>query len=249
MPIINSFTRGRGQYWEPFVGSGKVIQSVKAEDRTGTDLDRPMIALLKAVQSGWNPPTVVTEDDYGLWMSRRKKLRYADDPMMGFVGYGCSFGARYFQGYARSKKGTVNFAESARAALLRQKPLLKDVYLFVDDYRQVMTGGRLNPRVMYCDPPYRGTKPVGSAVTRAFDSDEFWQWAVNWAAKGWIVLVSEYECPVKTASVLWESKVAAGIRFDTGGDGGATGSGRKKYEKLYCLSEGASKQVGLGLLP
>lgn len=246
VPIINSFTRGKGVYYEPFVGSGKIIQSVKANLRVGCDIDRPIIALLRAVQENWDPPQKVTEEEYAGWMKRRDDPKYADNPMMGFVGYGLSFGARYFQGYARSKKGTINFAASARAALLRQKPYLKGVKFCVRPYNAVAFQPSMID-VMYCDPPYGGTKPVGSKVSKAFDSSEFWKWAKRVADIGVIVIVSEYSCPYDWATVLWESKVAAGIRYDTGGDGGAKGKGRKKYEKLYCLNPGAGKCVGLGL--
>jgi DNA adenine methylase len=246
VPIINSLTRGRGVYWEPFVGSGKIIQSVKADWRIGSDIDRPIIALLRAVQEGWNPPLKVTEEEYAAWMARRDNPKYDYNPMMGFVGYGCSFGARYFQGYARSKKGEVNFAESARLALLRQKPFLKDVTLLCRPY----TAPGKNPAeidVIYCDPPYNGTKPVGSKVSKPFDSAEFWKTAMRYVECGATVLVSEYTCPIKSAEVLWESKVAAGIRYGTGGDGGGKGSGKRKPEKLFCLNPGTGKNVGLGL--
>jgi DNA adenine methylase len=244
--IINSYTRGTLKYWEPFVGSGKIIQSVRAGFRYGSDIDRPIINLLLAVQSGWNPPETVTEKQYKLWMSRRNDPAYENSPMLGFIGYGCSFGARYYQGFARSKRGTVNFAASARAALLRQKPYLENkVVLWISDYRQAFLSGRF-PDVVYCDCPYNDTKPAGSKMER-FDSAEFWEYAAEWSKRA-VVLCSEYQCPIKSAKVVWAKSVPAGIRFGTNGNGGDRGSGKMKEERLFLLTAGADKRVGLGIL-
>lgn len=231
-------------YWEPFVGSGKIIQYIKGCHRYGSDIDAPIITLLQAIQAGWNPPNKVSEKEYRQLMSQRREEFVT--PMMAFAGYGCSFGARYFQGYARSKKSTVNFAASARQALLRQKPLIQDVIFRIIDYRDLYWGGSGPPDILYCDPPYDNTKACGSDQTR-FDSKEFWKWAIK-QAKHSIVLVSEYSCPIPNAQIIWEEKIAAGIRFGTCGHGGHKGSGKRKRERLYCLNPKIGNSIGLGVL-
>jgi len=232
-----------GVYWEPFLGAAKIMQSIHCGKRYGTDSDPHIVSLLSHIQNGWIPPTSISEEEYKLWMGRRKKEKYQYDPMMGFVGYGCSFGARYFQGYARSKKGEVNFAASARTALLRQKPFLKNVIFGHGDYRKV-DAPKCEEMLIYCDPPYEGTKPVGGM--KPFNNKKFWSWAVS-KAHDHIVLVSEYQCPIDCAVVIWEKSVAAGIRFGTKGDGGGIGSGKRKLEKLFCINPEHAKGVGLGL--
>jgi DNA adenine methylase len=241
--IVNSLLRPGDLYWEPFLGAAKIMQGVRWEERFGSDADPNIVGLLNAVQAGWEPPSSVSEDEYKLWMSRRKT--HVGDPMLGFVGYGCSFGARYFQGYARSKEGTVNFAASARTALLRQKPFLAGVKMFVDDYRNSSPYSHQHV-VIYCDPPYEGTKPVGADL-KPFDSAAFWEWAKVVARAGHTVLVSEYKCPFPDAAVVWQKSVAAGIRFGTGGDGGDKGDGTRKTEKLFLLNPKSARGIGLGL--
>ena len=61
---VMSAEREEGMTWvEPFVGSGKVICKVHGR-RIGADVNHEMIALLKAVQDGWKPPTGVSKEFY-----------------------------------------------------------------------------------------------------------------------------------------------------------------------------------------
>lgn len=242
--IVNDLMPPNGTYWEPFVGAGKIMQGVRAAHRYGSDIDCHIIDLLTSIQRGWEPPSRVSEDDYKYW---KKACRQgARDPLIGFIGYACSFGGRFFEGYARSKQADVNFAASARRSLLRQKPFLQDVLWWRGDYSNYRDEQLVDrPDLIYMDPPYAGTKPCGSVKTQ-FDSTAFWKWATQ-KAKHSIVLVSEYTCPVKHAVVVWEKSVSAGIRFGTGGDGGAKGSGKRKLEKLFLLNPNVADKVGFGI--
>lgn len=248
--VIQSLIKRDSYYWEPFLGAGKIMQSIRCRERAGSDIDPHIITLLQEIQNGWQPPNwKITEEQYQYWNKRRKKHPDLRDPMIGFIGYGCSFGARFFEGYARSKKGEVDFGASARMALLRQKPFLRGVTLACRPYNDQHTT-RFHPDflkrlIIYADPPYEGTKRVGRGDK--FDSEEFWKWCRNFMAAGATVVVSEYKCPLDHV-VLWEKKVAAGIRFGTGGDGGAKGSGKKKHEKLFCLNPKVARRIGLGIL-
>ena len=245
VPIIQSFIPSGGLFHAPFCGSCKIEQYITHCRRVLTDNDPIIISLLKAIQNGWNPPSRVSERDYKYWMKQRG---VTTSPMMGFVGYGCSFGGRYFQGYARSRKGYVNFASQCRAGLLRQKPFLRDATFAVADYQEPIYDddgkSELIPDVIYCDPPYMGTKPVGGRLKR-FNHFRFYKWAIAKAEHS-IVLVSEYKMPVWVPhKVLWRMEVAAGIRFGTRGDGGERGSGRKKIEKLYQIGYNPTSARGL----
>lgn len=231
--IINSILKPGQIYCEPFVGSGKIIQSVRSDvTRIGSDIDPQIICLLRSVRDGWVPPDFVSEDDWKKWKKRSKTQVH---PMCAFCGYACSFGGRYFQGYARSRKTEVNFAISAKKSLIRQRPFLQGCIFKCRDYRSVYS----RAHVYYCDVPYKGTIPVGSTKTR-FDSDKFWEWAEELSKKS-TVLVSEYECPIR-AEVVWEKSIAASIRTGTDGHGGSRGDGKRKLEKLFLLSK---MKVGL----
>lgn len=243
---IQSCIEPGGIFHDAMCGACKVVQSITNCERWASDKDEPIMTLLVEIQNGWEPPSIVTEGEYREWMAKRGKVKH---PMMGFVGYGCSFGARYFQGYARSKNGQVNFAASARSALLRQKPFLRGVHLGIGDYRKLgeeLDQRRSRPRTIYYDPPYEGTKIVGSGNQR-FDSKSFWEYVLHQSKKH-TVLISEYHCPLPQAEIIWEAEIAAGIRFGTSGDGGKVGSGKKKVERLYCLRPSVRKKIGLGIL-
>jgi site-specific DNA-adenine methylase len=134
--IMNQFLSSGRTFWDAFTGSAKIVQSIRQDsERWASDTNVEMISLLKEIQNGWNPPETVDEETYQIWFNRRGIPKWEKHPMMAFCGYGCSFGGRYFQGYARDPKNNHNFANAARSALLRQKPFLKNVNLGVRDYR------------------------------------------------------------------------------------------------------------------
>ena len=81
--------RKPGQYWvEPFVGGANMIDKVDGP-RIGADIHPYLIHLLKAVQSGWVPPTVVTEEMYK--QATQDMTSYAPH-LTAFILFCCSFG-------------------------------------------------------------------------------------------------------------------------------------------------------------
>ena len=115
-------------YWEPFVGAGNVIcrPELAHLTRFGSDADTHIIQLLNAVKAGWLPPTEVSEVDYV-----KAKLE-GPSALRAFVGYGCSFGGKFFGGYARS--GGRNYAANAANSLNKQRNALQDLELVCADY-------------------------------------------------------------------------------------------------------------------
>jgi DNA adenine methylase len=183
-------------YWEPFVGAANVITKVTANFRVGTDLDADIILLLRAVRDGWVPPEKVSEEEY-----KNAKNR---DPsaIRAFFKYGCSFGGKPWEGFARS--GDRNYALNAKNSLLKQAPALKGIDFIQCDYRSV------NPThfdVIYCDPPYKGTTSVGCGGK--FDSDFFWEW-VRQSSQHSVVLVSELQAP-EDFDCIWEKPLKDGL--------------------------------------
>jgi DNA adenine methylase len=218
-----------------------MMERVRAAARYGSDADPHIVSLLKAVQAGWEPPREVTEAEHAFW--KEQHARGSTDPMVAFVGFGCSFGGHFFAGYARDTRGrtvTGEFASEARRTLLLQKPRLAGVDMRVADYRDLWMGRW--PEVTYCDPPYQGTTAVGDCRSpmNGFDHDAFWRWCEG-AKKKTCLLVSEYACPLRGAVVLWERTSSTGMRY---ADGSA-----KKTERLFALSRFVTARVGLGGFP
>jgi len=167
-------------YFEPFVGGGWVLQEMSGV-REACDAHPALIAMYQALQKGWLPPERITEEEYAA-----ARTLPDSDPLKAFVGFGCSFGGKWFGGYARG--GVCSYAATTRRSLLRQLPKIKDVRFH--DARSYAT---FNPhmRLIYCDPPYAGTTGYSQG---AFDSAAFWNCVREWSL-GNLVVVSEYAAP------------------------------------------------------
>jgi len=172
-------------YVEPFVGAAWVTIHVTKPRRFAFDASYDLVQLWKAMQSGWLPPSEVSEVLY------RECQVYPDEyspELRAFIGFGCSFGGKWFGGYAR---GSVNrnYASNARSSLLRKINRLQDVTFEANDYRRL---GPFANTIIYCDPPYLGTTQYGAIGV--FDSVKFWDTVRSWSHDNQVV-VSEYVAP------------------------------------------------------
>ncbi len=153
----------------------------------------PDLALLyQALQRGWQPPSVVSEAEYAA-------LRHAPPSAeRAFAGFGCSFGGKWFGGYARSNVAR-NYASNARNGLLKQAAAFGNVEFRTASYDSlpVMPGA-----VYYCDPPYAST--TGYACG-GFDHAKFWAVMRVHREAGAQVYVSEYAAPADWTCV-WEKQ-------------------------------------------
>ncbi len=213
VPIIQSYLTEDTIYVEPFVGGGNVIQHVKSSYRLGCDIDHELIEYFRALQGGWLPPTTVTQEDY--YEVKRNSL---EPELRAFVGVACSFGAKKWGGYARSKK-CRSYAQEGYNSAVRQLPLIKDVVFDCKDYTQLL--GMKNC-VFYCDPPYNGM----TGYSNVFDSEKFYYHAEQ-LSKHNTVLVSEYSAPSHW-QVLWQKEVSTEL----------SGKHRRpRVEKLYLVTD------------
>jgi DNA adenine methylase len=202
---ILASTNERSYYFEPFVGAGSVAAQMVPhfEHSYLSDASPDLIALWTALQQGWEPPEVVTEEMY---------QHYRNAPvsaMRGFVGYGCSFGGKWFGGYARNdpRPGRSSSAINAGRLLGERMRAVSGASFHNLDYRDLFIP---NGSVVYCDPPYAGT--TGYGRTGAFDSDEFWKWATALSRYA-TVYVSEYSAPEGWRSV-WSATPRVTMRVD-----------------------------------
>lgn len=159
------------------------------------DRHQYLIALLQGVQNGYELPESITAEQY-LHIREHKD----EDPVLaGFVGFGCSFGGKWFGGYARNATGT-NYALQSKRSLLKDMATLQDASFVCNDYRRVC----IPPgAVIYADPPYNNT--TGYSGDR-FDSAEFWVAMRLLADTGHTVFVSEQEAPPDITRTLDRNK-------------------------------------------
>lgn len=185
-PIPNIKRIGGGQVFVSlFCGSCSVESKVTGFQRMIlNDRHEYLIALLKGVQGGYELPDAITETEYQY--IRQNK---SEDPVLtGFVGFGCSFGGKWFGGYARNKGGT-NYAAQSKKSLLKDMATLTDAEFVCGDYRTLPIP---YGAVIYADPPYEGT--TGYSGDK-FDSNDFWIAMRLLADTGHTVFISEQTAP------------------------------------------------------
>jgi DNA adenine methylase len=200
--IIRPYLKGGSLYIEPFCGAmgsasalAKILDPSLGVRMTLSDSHEALITLWRSVQAGWIPPTEVSEELY----YQHKAVQDPTDPLTAFIGFGCSFGGKYFGGYKRNYKGgalpTVGpirrgACSCSRDLVLRRIETLKshNPVILCSDYRHFKdTVGA----VFYLDPPYiNGTKQ--SKFT--FDHDEFWDFARKLSVNNH-VFITEFEAP------------------------------------------------------
>ncbi len=183
LPIILKDRKPEQWYVEPFVGGFNTMDKVDG-NRIAADVHRYLIALFVALRDGWVPPKDVSKEEYH--HIKNNQDNYPDE-LVGFVGFGCSFGGRWFEGCANSKKQRSYSAESYRACL-RQGKLIQGVEIIQSSYLDLS----IPPdSIIYCDPPYMDTKKYKDSI----DHNQFWEWCRYQASLGHQVFVSEQSAP------------------------------------------------------
>lgn len=155
------------------------------------DKQEYLIELYRAIQNGWLPPESLSLEEY----YRVKENKDENKALTGFVGFGCSFGGKWFGGYGRHGTKDKHAAErsmcdESRRALLRDLEILKDAEFLCKDYRDVELPDGC---VVYADPPYSG-KMAAFGLNEKFDTDEFWDWCRD-KSKTHHIYVSELVAP------------------------------------------------------
>lgn len=212
--------------WEPFMGGAAVTTELlrrKTSDQTlvCTDNHVALVHLWQRVKAGWEPADLggvpLSDELYA-----EARALPDTDPYKAFIGFGCSFGGKWFGGNAKSA-GRNHYAESRRN-LLNTAEFLRsanNVQISIASFFDVLPVALKSRLLIYCDPPYADTEGY---TTGDFDSSAFWCTCVSWARLGARVFVSEFFCPVKHSELLSISrKITVAI-----GTGAAT-----KADKLF----------------
>ena len=189
--------RRPGQWvWDAFCGGLSMTVALSKNGPVySTDACVPLIAMYRAVQAGWDPPTEVSREQWDA-----AKTLPDTDPMKAFCGFGCSFAGSWFRAYEQPVRlQTIKSGPSAgrvirhlQHARARRKLLsctqgsMLDVVDFLAVHPTSVDG------VLYLDPPYAGT--TGYAGTPPFDHQAFYSRVHEWSAHCH-VFVSEYQMP------------------------------------------------------
>ena len=191
--------RGGGTFVSLFCGALSVECAVSEsgafERVIANDIHPYLIAMFRALQNGWMPPTEVSLEQYRYVRDHKDE----DPALTGFVGFGCSYGGKWFGGFARGK--SENYANEAHNSLMRQLPHIKQMEFLRGDYRSVFIP---DGATVYADPPYAGT--TGYHGTGKFDGEAFWDYMRTLAKRGCRVFVSEQNAP-EDFRCVWEKPV------------------------------------------
>ena len=186
--VINQIRTPGQPYWEPFCGSCWVTIHVHDNGpRYCSDGCYELIEMWKALQDGWQPPRVVSEEMY----ADAKDGKFAP-ALTAFIGFGCSWGGKFFRGYARPNKHHTNYASESVNSLSDKLVHLDGVRFLYLDYKNPPPGVGF---MIYADPPYAGTEGYNRRLNIPFSTFDFWKHARAWAAAGHTVIVSEYNAP------------------------------------------------------
>ena len=131
------------------------------------DIHPYLIAMYKAYREGYQFPEKVTKEQYTY-----TRLHKDENPALtGFIGFGCSFGGKWFGGYGKNIKSKRNLASEAVHSLDRDMKYLMDAEFSCKDYRDVIIPDN---SIVYCDPPYDNT--TGYRGLKKFDTEAFWEY-------------------------------------------------------------------------
>lgn len=196
-PIIQSYitpqTRG---YIEPFVGGGgNMIDKIKHDVKIGYDINKYVIACLKALSEGWEPPRYVNGGEYE---DLKNNPQNYPDYLVGYVGFNLSFGGMFFSGYARNSTGKADYCKMGYNNVMKQASNLKGTEFYCKSFKELKD---LEGYVIYCDPPYRGSAGYGVK----FDYNYFYNWCMRMGKKN-TVLISEYYMPPEF-ELVWAKNV------------------------------------------
>lgn len=227
LPIITKHLNGENWYFEPFVGGCNVIDKIPYNKKVGMDINPCVISMWDAFKRGILPPKEVSKGEY----DRLKHMWESSEPissdiawLIGYVGNACSYGSSWFNGYAKynEKKKENHILEAYNGTIkqIKQFKNLNDTGFICTDY----SNDSVYPpkSVIYCDPPYMGTKGYGSN----FDHEAFWAWVRKMSKEGHYVYVSEYTAPTDFKCV-WSMERPDGM--------GTTIKGRKQNKKIEKL--------------
>ena len=183
LPIILKDRKPHQWYVEPFVGGANMIDKVEGL-RMGSDVNEYLIAMFQALQDGWTPPKVVTEQNYH--EIKNNKDTYPKE-LVAYVGFSMSFGSKWWAGFAKNGRGD-RYDTQAYNSMMKQIPKMTDIKFSSLSYSELIIPEN---SIIYCDPPYMQTTKYKSD----FDHIEFWDWCRSKVIEGHNVFVSEYTAP------------------------------------------------------
>ena len=211
-----------------FCGGCSVIENVpNSYRRIANDSQYYLIEMWKALVNDEKfPHTIVREFYKNVRASYNTNSGKYSDALIGWVGFMASFNGRFFDGgysghqvVGKNGKARDYIRENINNTL-SQVPALRGVEFHSVSYANFAVP---DDSLVYCDPPYKGTKQYSSS--KNFDYDKFYDWCRQTAKNGNKVFVSEYAMPDDFVCV-WSKEITNAMhQVNT----------KKPVEKLFLL--------------
>lgn len=226
LPLILKDRKEGQWYVEPFCGGCNLIDKVTG-NRIANDIHFELIAMFKALQEGWLPPTVVSESHYQDIKNNTLEVKqiYGDKfaAVRGAVGFSYSYAAKWFGGYCRgytSNGEERNYILEGYRNIVKQVPSILNIIFINTTYNKILLP---NNCIIYCDPPYRNTTKYKDNL----DYEQFYIWCRDMKEAGHTVFVSEYNMP-DDFTCIWSKEQVSSLTRDTGS--------KTAIEKLFTLN-------------
>ena len=203
--LLSMPTHNINGYLEPFCGALGVLKRMTPHFNkcSASDIHCDLIELWNNVQKNtFIPPNNMTEKEYYIIKNMK-----SPSALKAFVGFGCSFGGKYFCGYAQKYTNgkKENYLQAVTNSMNKLRPHIQKVKFKCISYDKLRPSNKL----IYCDPPYKSNKfPIKyrKAVRKydIFDNSKFWEIMRKWS-KNNIVVISEIQAP-EDFICIWSKK-------------------------------------------
>ena len=191
LPIILKNREPNQYYVEPFCGGCNIIDKVDGP-RIASDKNHYLIEMWKGLQSNRIRPYDITKEMYNAArydFNNRQNENFSDFEI-GWIGWMGSFNGRFFDGGYSGKTKNRDYIKEQIQNTEKQIGKLKDILFYSCSYDELEIPDK---SIIYCDPPYKGTKQYLSS--KSFKHDNFWEWCREKSRSGHEVYISEYEAP------------------------------------------------------
>ena len=227
---------------KPYVeicGGGMNVISEICGDRTAYDSNRHLISMWQALGAGVKFNENISRNHYNSVRNSYNKCdgRYSDS-YIGWIGYMASANGRFFEGgYAGISVikggGKRDYIAEKIKNIKKQIPKITGVVFKCSVFQNV---NPVAPSIIYCDPPYKGTKQY-SKECRNFDYLAYYKWCRKMVSIGHIIYMSEYEMPDDFVCI-WQQKVKSSLSAN-----GKSGSSKSSVEKLFVHKSQLTEKI------
>ena len=227
LPIMLSQYNGN-TFVDIFCGGCSVIENVPNKyRRIANDKQKFLIAMWKSLTEGKEFPKRIDKEFY----DKIRDCSYGrnndfEDDLVGWVGFMASFNGRFVDaGYSghnvANKNGKVrDYIQENINNTIKQVEKLKGVEWYSGDYFNCSFPEN---SLIYCDPPYLGTKQY--MTSKNFDYNMFYDWCRAMKEDGHTIFVSEYQMP-SDFKCIWQKEVTNAMNPTIT---------KKPIEKLFTL--------------